>query len=233
MTLRLDAAVCKRNTFSFSLLHTGKKNLQRWRWTRRGQGAKKCHPVFWGYAWIISNALLQWSKSAAPVTNRGYKCFQESEAQLIPSAVNKVLEDWSLSMFVHFFALAEDERLLGILMNRVWMNIFLSMCLFTTAKTALQINIGTDKIREREGKTKRSKVWESNFASPNLQSPRRKSWLLTRAGVCNKLTNMFQISDWTQAFWNQCDLWKWLKRTAFNPCSCRTGGLVWIEVIFQ
>lgn len=66
--LRLDAVVSNRSIFYFSLLNT-RKNLQRWQWTRRSHGAKKCHPIFWGYSWIISNALLQWCKSAAPARN--------------------------------------------------------------------------------------------------------------------------------------------------------------------
>lgn len=48
---------------------------------------------------------------------------------------------------------------------------------------------------ERERKTKRSEVWESNFTSPNLKRPGRKALLLIRARVCNKLTHMFQISN--------------------------------------
>lgn len=139
----------KEGPFLFPYYNTG-KNLQRWRWTTRGHGPKKCHPAFWGYYWIISNALLQWSKSAAPARNRGYECFQKSEIQLIQNAGNKMLENWSLNMFVHFFTSAEDKGLVGILMNKLWMNIFVSICHFTTAKTALQSDIGTDKIRERE-----------------------------------------------------------------------------------
>lgn len=51
--------------------------------------------------------------------NRGYKCFLKSEAQLILSAVNKVLEKRSLNIFVHLLALAEDKRLVGILRNKL------------------------------------------------------------------------------------------------------------------
>lgn len=192
--LRLDAAVSKGSTFSSSLLYT-RKILQTWRWTRRGHGVKKYNSVFWGYCWSISNALLQWSESAASARNRRYECFQKSEAQLIPNAVNKVPENWSLNMFVHFFALAEDKRLVWTLTNKLWMNIFVNICHFTAAKTALPSNIGIDKIKLREGKTKRSKVWESNFASPNLNRPGRKALLLIRARVYNKLTRMIQISD--------------------------------------
>lgn len=85
----------------------------------------------------------------ASARNSGYKCFQKSEAQLILSAVNKVLENWSLNMFVHLLALAEDKRLVGILRNKLWMNIFVSIYHFAIAKTALQSNIGSVEVRER------------------------------------------------------------------------------------
>lgn len=102
--------------------------------TRGYQERRKCGPVFWGYFWFIADALLQWSSTAASARNRGYEWFQRGEVQLIPSVANKVLGNWSLYSFIHFFALAKDKSLAVIFMNKIWMIIFVSRCHFTIAK---------------------------------------------------------------------------------------------------
>lgn len=68
------------------------------------------------------------------------------------------------------------------------MNIFVSICHFTTAKTALKSNMATVKARERYKEI--CKVRERNFASPNLKRPESKAFLLIRASICNELTHV-------------------------------------------
>lgn len=86
MMLRLDAAVSKRSTFSFSLLYTRKIC----------KGGDKLEEVI-QFSEDIRELFLVLYCSDPKVQHlpetEGIECFQKSEAQLIPSAVNKELEN--------------------------------------------------------------------------------------------------------------------------------------------